>query len=54
MARNEYAKQWRLENIDHVRAYHKQWRANNKDKVKSSMERYWERKAVEKGGEYDV
>ena len=44
-ARNEYAREWRAKNKDHVRAYMRKWQQKNPDKVRANLNRYWERKA---------
>ncbi len=33
------------------REYHKKWRDKNPEKIKEYKQRYWERKAAQKGGE---
>lgn len=45
-AKNEYARQWKKNNLDKVKAYHRNWRKNNPDKVKANNIKYWERKAA--------
>jgi len=44
-ARNEYARKWRAQHKDHVRAYMRKWQQDNPDKVRANLNRYWERKA---------
>lgn len=44
--RNEYYRNYRKKNKDHLNSYQRQWRKNNKERIKSYDKKFWERKVV--------
>lgn len=48
IARREYMREWRKNNLERSREYSKKWNAKNKDKIKEYQKRYWERISEEK------
>lgn len=49
-ARRAYRAEWRKKNREKIRAYEREWAKKNPEKIKAANERYWLKKAANKGG----